>query len=309
MSTINYPTMYSFDTTALYKASQAQLYHMAQVSLPLLSQLSQPTPATFPVYPVQDYLTLQYNPQWHPSFVNSYPPSIPQPKETYIPTLATPQVPPIPSFQASVANASPCVSPRQPSASPCVSPRQSSSPNTPRTSPRKTDHTNDFGRKFQALIHNNQKANSQWRKFRNENKGQCTIKRCIRLRLAFCEKYGHEFSSLVTSKCFRGLGTRSNCRCALSSQSPSDQSPPSPMSMSPPSPSGRDSIGSPMMACSSPPTTTVSFQSSWNPSSTLPDHQAKVVSFLEQLSKSPYGRSSIGLIQSDPKFCTDFANS
>eukprot|EP00026_Physarum_polycephalum_P012275 Phypoly_transcript_12567.p1 GENE.Phypoly_transcript_12567~~Phypoly_transcript_12567.p1 ORF type:complete len:299 (+),score=46.82 Phypoly_transcript_12567:115-1011(+) len=294
MSTMNYPPMYSLDATHYkeFTTSQAtSLYH-----IPLLSQLSQTVPPPeFQVFSVQDYLTLSYQPQLHPSFVNPYPTQLPHTQESsQVPALSfSPSVPAIPSIQTSLATASQPISPRQPS-----------SPHTPRTSPRKTDHTNDFGRKFQGLIHSNQKANSQWRKFRNENKGQCTIKRCIRLRLAFCEKYGHEFSSLVTSKCFRGLGTRSNCRCALSSQ-PSDQSPPSPMSLSPPSPPARENIGSPM-PCGSP-TTTVSFQSSWTPSSpTLPDHQARVISFLEQLAKYPSGH--IGSNHPDQKFCTDFTN-
>ena len=75
-------------------------------------------------------------------------------------------------------------------------------------------------------------------RFRKEFKDNCSIKRCIRLRLAFCESFGREeFVSLCRIKCFRGLGTRSNCHCTLS--------PPPRLSFLPPSVADHRQRGSP----------------------------------------------------------------
>lgn len=275
----------------------------------------------------------QTNPQQSPfSFSISYP--TPTPTEFNNHCDIVPSLPILPSPSQSPRSPinsprSPLQSPRQSPRSPrnsSSSPRNSSSPRSPpsssprnpssprgATSPRKTDHTNDFGRRFQDLIHSNQKANHQWRKFRGENKKHCTIKRCIRLRLAFCEKYGHEFGILATSKCFRGLGTRSNCKCASHSFNTSSvsepaspcMSPRSPVSMSPPSPSliprfggNNNGVPSPVVCTSSslsssPSSSLVGNQSMWDESpedsSVLPLHQAQVINYLSS------GRSMRGI--------------
>eukprot|EP00026_Physarum_polycephalum_P020692 Phypoly_transcript_23440.p1 GENE.Phypoly_transcript_23440~~Phypoly_transcript_23440.p1 ORF type:complete len:184 (+),score=27.93 Phypoly_transcript_23440:2-553(+) len=80
--------------------------------------------------------------------------------------------------------------------------------------PRK-DATKDFLEEMRHLLRKNKPATIEWRKFQRTSKEKCSIRGCIKLRLAFCEMYGGEFAELLQEQRFRSLGSRTKCSCGL----------------------------------------------------------------------------------------------
>jgi hypothetical protein len=97
--------------------------------------------------------------------------------------------------------------------SPPTSPTFSSPP--PSTSTHKkrfTDHSGDFQRMVQYLIHKH-KANASWHAFRKLR--MCSVARspCVKGYLAFCDKMGGEFARISNDSRYRNLGSRTKCSC------------------------------------------------------------------------------------------------
>jgi hypothetical protein len=94
---------------------------------------------------------------------------------------------------------------------------------------RKVDFTKLFQTEFQALLKEKDAKvplphlppllltfpQEQWKTFRRGVETKCTHAWCIRVKIAFCKKYGREFLNLLQDTRFRGLGSRTDCGCKL----------------------------------------------------------------------------------------------
>lgn len=89
-------------------------------------------------------------------------------------------------------------------------------PSPPCSNTRKVDRSAQFRYEFQVLIHKHKQAKQQWIHHQKRFKGYCSNRRCIKLILAFCSNYGHEFEGLCKRSAFKKLGTRSSCTCSPS---------------------------------------------------------------------------------------------
>jgi hypothetical protein len=56
-------------------------------------------------------------------------------------------------------------------------------------------------------------SQKDWTDFRKSKEHNCTHKWCIHLKKEWCEIHGGKLAKLLAEKRFKGLGSRSDCKC------------------------------------------------------------------------------------------------